>query len=371
MSTLAALTVASSGMTNGGWYFAARLHAQAWSAEVSAGRTVYDPLATALGANSLIGTLRYDTAGDTWVYGAAAVPPSGQTGTFWTAAGTGGRVLRTATGGRAAIGADLGAHGFWFRDRVVGLGGTGGTLEAQPFVRVVFADAFVEGGGGWRGHTLSFAGLRQNRGVFETGVRGGVGYAGAMLVEGSARWVHAAEGTFPVVAATLSYYGSGGGLWAQTGKWLDVDVTDHIWGFGGVVNLRAGTSVWATMRREGPDPLYWNLPRRTWSVGLTQRLGRTPPPIGRFPVSTDGTVVVRVPAAEAPAGTISIAGDFNNWQPAPMVREGTEWVVRLTLAPGVYHYAFRSATGEWFVPLSVAGRRSDGMGGYQAVLVVG
>jgi hypothetical protein len=45
-------------------------------------------------------------------------------------------------------------------------------------------------------------------------------------------------------------------------------------------------------------------------------------------------------------------------------------VVRLSLAPGVYHYAFRSAKGDWFVPVSTAGRRGDGMGGYQAVLVV-
>jgi hypothetical protein len=37
----------------------------------------------------------------------------------------------------------------------------------------------------------------------------------------------------------------------------------------------------------------------------------------------------------------------------------------------VYHYAFRSADGEWFVPASMAGRRDDGMGGHVAMLVVG
>jgi hypothetical protein len=45
-------------------------------------------------------------------------------------------------------------------------------------------------------------------------------------------------------------------------------------------------------------------------------------------------------------------------------------VIRLPLAAGVYQYAFRSATGEWFVPTSIAGRRDDGMGGHVAVLVV-
>ena len=74
--------------------------------------------------------------------------------------------------------------------------------------------------------------------------------------------------------------------------------------------------------------------------------------------------------ADAPAGTVSIAGDFNNWQPAPMEREGGDWIVRLPLSPGVYHYAFRAASGDWFVPPSTPGRRDDGMGGFVAVLVV-
>ena len=74
--------------------------------------------------------------------------------------------------------------------------------------------------------------------------------------------------------------------------------------------------------------------------------------------------------SDAPAGDVSIAGDFNGWQPAPMQREGGEWVIRLPLAPGVYHYAFRSSTGAWFVPSSSPGRRDDGMGGHVAVMVV-
>ena len=70
------------------------------------------------------------------------------------------------------------------------------------------------------------------------------------------------------------------------------------------------------------------------------------------------------------AASAYLAGDFNNWRPVPMQREGREWVIRLPLKAGVYHYAFRSAGGEWFVPASVAGRRDDGMGGQVAMLVV-
>ena len=54
----------------------------------------------------------------------------------------------------------------------------------------------------------------------------------------------------------------------------------------------------------------------------------------------------------------------------PMRREGDAWVLRVPLAAGVYSYAFRSASGQWFVPTSIGTRRSDGFGGYVAILVV-
>ena len=103
---------------------------------------------------------------------------------------------------------------------------------------------------------------------------------------------------------------------------------------------------------------------------MTRRFGPIPAPLVPVSPSETDTVVLRLSATDAPAGAVSIAGDFNNWQPAPMQRENGEWVVRLSLAPGVYHYAFRSANGDWFVPPSAAGRRDDGMGGHVAVMVV-
>ena len=101
---------------------------------------------------------------------------------------------------------------------------------------------------------------------------------------------------------------------------------------------------------------------------MTQRLGRVASPIRPLRPEPAGGVLVTLRASDAPSGQISIAGDFNNWQPTPMQREGDSWVVRLPVGPGVYHYAFRSATGTWFVPSSTPGRRDDGMGGHVAVL---
>jgi hypothetical protein len=345
--------------------------AQGWAVDVSAGRLVYDPISATVGTSNLIGSVRYDGSRDTWIYGAAALPV-GDAATFWGAGGIGGRLMRTSpSDGPTSVGADLGAHVFSFRDRLVSLTGSGGTVEAFPFVRVALGDVFVEGGAGWRGHTLSFAGLRENRAVIETGIRGGYGYGDALRVEGDARWVHANEGTYPFVGATVTHQASRIGVWGQLGKWLAVDLPDRVWALGTDVALRPGTSVWGSVRREAPDPLYWNASRRTWSVGLTQQLGRVPTPLVPIPRAQPGVVFVRLPAAEAPAGAVSIAGDFNNWQPAPMRREGSDWVARLPLSAGVYHYAFRTAGGEWFVPPSTPGRRPDGMGGYHALLVVG
>jgi hypothetical protein len=342
--------------------------AQGWSADVSAGRLVDDPLSAHIGTNNLIGRLQYDTRRDAWVYGAVAAP-WGTGATFWSAVGTGGRVmLHGSQLTRINVGVDAGAHGFSFRDRVVDRVGTGGTLEAIPFTRLAVGSGFVEGSAGWRGHTLSFDGVRENRGVFETGAR--AGYGTTFSVEADARWVHASEGTYPFVGATLAYQASPIQVWGQVGKWLATDLSERVWALGSSVSLGVRTSVWASVRQDAPDPLYWNPSRRSWSVGLTQRLGRIPAPLVAVERSQAGTVVVRLRATEAPSGAVSIAGDFNNWQPAAMQREGSEWVVRLPLGPGVYNYTFRSATGDWFVPPSTAGRRDDGMGGYLAVLVV-
>ena len=82
-----------------------------------------------------------------------------------------------------------------------------------------------------------------------------------------------------------------------------------------------------------------------------------------------GPVILRVSTQEG-AGTISVAGSFNGWVPIPMTRRGDAWTIELDLGPGVYTVAFVDQAGRWFVPDTMPGRRSDGMGGFTAVLVV-
>ena len=70
----------------------AAISAQGLSAEVSAGRLVYDPLAANVGTNNLMGSLRYDTAREAWVYGAevvaSQVPRAGAPRSVLTSPGT-------------------------------------------------------------------------------------------------------------------------------------------------------------------------------------------------------------------------------------------------------------------------------------------
>jgi hypothetical protein len=345
-----------------------RASAQGLAVEVSAGRIVYDPLSASLGTSNLMGTVRFDAMRGTWVYGSTAVPLR-DGDPLWTAFGAGGRLTSGPVTGRGVLaGADAGVHGFFFRDTTASLHGRGGAIDAIPFISVPAGQVRLEVRAGWRGQTLTYGGLNDRRGVFETGGRVTAGER--MRVQGEVRWVHASEGTYPFAGAVLAYSTPQLQVWGQAGRWLSDTLDETAWGGGASIALGARATLWAAIRQEPPDPLYWNVTRRTWNVGVTRRLGRSLPLLQPASRADDGGVWIRIVRDEAHGETVAVAGDFNNWSPVAMQREGRDWVIRLQLAPGVYHYAFKSARGEWFVPVSVAGRRDDGMGGHVAVLVV-
>jgi hypothetical protein len=347
--------------------YAPGAQAQAWTAGVSAGQTVFDPVGTRIGTAHLAGSLRYDTRRDVWVSGIAAVPIRGDD-PFWSMAGLGARVPVASSRSRhAAFGVDLAGHGYVFHDRLQSTTGSGGTLEVMPVAHVQSGAARLDLRAGWRGQTLDYSGLTERRGVLDAGAR--VSYGRSLRAAVDTRLVRATEGTFPFVGGTLSYRHGGLEAWTGAGRWLSSTLDDVTWQAG--AGYRAGTRVtlWTSVRQDGRDPLYWNASRRSWSVGLSTRLGRVPA-AGLLPRREAGLVVIRVPAADAPGPSLTLAGSFSNWQAVPMIREGNDWVARLSLDPGIYRYAFRDAGGRWFVPRTIEGRRSDDMGGEVALLVV-
>ena len=343
--------------------------AQEVSLDLSAGRMVYDPIASGTASNNASATLRVDVPRGIWLSGTGALP-FGSTDSRWGALEIGGRLSHSlASSHRVNIGVDALADGFLFQDPILSQSGSGGVLQAIPFMQLASGTAALELRGGWRGHALSYGGPVERNSVIETGVR--ATYGAPVRLQGDARWVRADTGLYPFVSGGVSYGSARLQLWGTAGKWASTELSDASWGFGAAVSMSDRLTAWAGVRQDPTDPLYWNLPRRSWSVGVTRMFRTVSTPIQLTP-STSGSqgVLIQVAATEADGSAVYVAGDFNGWQAVPMERDGREWRIHLPLAPGVYHYAFRSDRGEWFVPESTAGRRSDGMGGFVAVLVV-
>jgi len=159
-------------------------------------------------------------------------------------------------------------------------------------------------------------------------------------------------------------------LWGSVGKWTRGGPADVVWSLGGAVELGAGIRLEGSYRSAGYDPLYRSETAGSASLGASIRMGGARPLAAPVPASyANGRAVIRLRAKDV-RGTPRIAGDFTAWKPVPMARTGAAWTVSLPLQPGVYTYAFVDDAGNWFVPESVPGRRSDGMGGWQAVLVI-
>lgn len=158
--------------------------------------------------------------------------------------------------------------------------------------------------------------------------------------------------------------------WATVGQWLSADNAGTPWAAGATLRLHERAAINASVRHDAVDPLYLTPAQTAWNVGVSillagKRLIAAPVP-ARY---EGGRATIRV-RDKLSAARLSIAGDFNDWKPAPMQRTGKEWTYTTALKPGVYNYAFVDESGEWFVPQKHPGRKDDGMGGHVAVLVV-
>ncbi len=344
---------------------AGALAAQGWAVDASVGRIAQPTLPGSVASTGASLGARYE--GPRWLYLTGGIPFD-SAGPAWGALGAGARFA--TPGRRVAAGLDAAGHTHGYRDAIADAGGGGFTLEAMPLVALAGGPARLELRTGVQHHTSSYAEAIARRTLHASDVRASVGTAAfRALAEG--RYVRAEEGDYPYAGAGLEAALRGGALWAYAGSWLSEAVDSPVWGAGARVQVLARTEVYASLQQETNDPLFRNAPRRSWSVGVSRRLGSAaaPVPAAVVPERRPGGVTFRIPLAaslEAPA----LGGDFNEWRPAPMSREGEFWVLTLPLAPGVHRYAYRGADGEWFVPEGTPGRTDDGFGGLSAVVVV-
>jgi len=84
--------------------------------------------------------------------------------------------------------------------------------------------------------------------------------------------------------------------------------------------------------------------------------------------------VVEVVFTAPQAASVTIAGDFNGWDPqrTQLVRASHEglWRARLKLAPGVYQYSFVLDGTDWVGDPLAKTKLADGFGGNNSVIIV-
>ncbi len=345
-----------------------------WTLDLSAGRALYNPIAAQdrIGVNNLMLGVRYESDRPLWFYLSGGIP-LGSEDPRWGAGGAGGWIGREW--GAFSVGLDLGSHlygyGYMDADTANWNFGGGATLELLPgmFLRQGMLGLAVHSG--LVQHTAALPDTTITRRVHDSGAQLSLTPFPAFTITAEGRYLRApSEEGYPYAGGTAEFLHERGSMWLVGGRWLSEDLPTPVYGVGGSVRLGSRIELHASWQQEASDPLYWNSPRRTWTLRVSHRLGRSSERAAPLlPRTADGRVVIRIPLEDATTAPY-ILGDFTDWQPVPMVRSDRYWMVALAIAPGVYRYGFRTESGEWFIPASVPGQVDDGMGGTSAVLIV-
>lgn len=336
-----------------------------WAVTASVGenREVQLPAETGLhSALGLFGTLR---DGDVRVRLYGGVPFAPEQDESWLAAGA--TADRRWGDGRIRPTLRIDMETFGYRDPVLGAFGGGGIGEGLAGLSTGSGDVSLRLEAGARGAWLTTSTTTASTAVpmAAATIEGSRGALKAELVADAQR----VEGlVLPRAGARASLRQDRWLIWAGASRWLADAFQESAWHAG--AQLQWGRYGFFTQAgRTAPDPLFWNPGRRTWTVGVSRSLGSRTVPTDVVPATKPGNVVLEVPVTLAPAG-LAVAGEFSDWEPLPLRRDGEVWHVALDLAPGVYHYAYVREDGSWFVPEDAPGRRSDGMGGHVALLIV-
>ncbi len=348
-----------------------------WRVDAQAGRLQYETAPQA--ATTSIG-LGLDRSTGSSAFGVSAGLPFSSDEPVWGAL-YGSR--RFSSEGALRFGVDLGASAFGYRidapdtTPLLPLGdlegdpltGWGGAVEVMPLVtwtRVVETEL--------RAGVVALTGAsngadRSDRTAFVAdGFVGASPFAG-LRARAIGRWVDAEEGTFPYAGLSIVWT-RGVTVWGSLGRWFADAAETVSWGAGASVRLGNRIALSLNGTHEPIDPVYDSPSRTSWGIGISVWLSDAATVAEPVPaLYREGVATIALDADDID-GIPSIAGDFNGWTPEPMERDGEAWVHRVPLPPGVYNYAFVDESGEWFVPQETPGRRSDGMGGYVAVLII-
>jgi hypothetical protein len=146
---------------------------------------------------------------------------------------------------------------------------------------------------------------------------------------------------------------------------------------GGVLQLTERVALLGGVGRQLADPLRGLPQADVLTIAGRLSLGSKPLPVMQRSAIAQAQVVpaaggggelsIRVFASDTMV--VDIAGDFSDWQPIPLEREGAFWVARVMLPSGKYRVAVRVNHGGWRAPRNLARIRDD-YGGESGLVVI-
>ena len=347
--------------------------AQGWSLDVHAGRVTHETLPISDQSTNAVLGLGYSL--DRRSFRVAAGLPLDSEGLIWSAASLEDRLSWSR--GRLELGVDALGQTHLHQDSREDVDGWGARGRLLPMVSVSSGPVLVEARTGGSFYRSTLAGETWTRNLHESDLRILSFPASSARISAEVRHLRgAAEERYTFAGTSASLVLAPGVVWGAVGAWisgLPEGAPSVGWEIGGShpLPVAGGARVWASARQEAFDPTFLTGRRTSWGVGVSYPLGGSPRgrPTAGPEERREGSVVLRLPLSDAPSRPL-VAGDFTSWEPLSMTRRDGHWRLELELEPGVYHYAFRTPDGEWFVPESVPNRRDDGMGGWVAVLIV-
>jgi hypothetical protein len=183
-------------------------------------------------------------------------------------------------------------------------------------------------------------------------------------------WFPEVQGSASTALGPVHVMGYAGWRGAPAGSGL----TSSTWG-GGTLAL------WFTRRTavvvsagSYPSDLIQALPRGRYVTAAIRLSAGRPSlwtgPTGVRAIYTRGRGESEVRFAVPDAGRVELVADWTHWQPVPLDRApDRRWVLRVSLAPGVYRFNLIVDGERWIVPEGVAAV-DDGYGGTTGLLVV-
>ena len=347
-----------------------------WRLEAQAGRLQYEAAPDAASTSLGVGLGHFTVHSG---FSASVGVPLSDEEPIWGALHGSRRLISR---GDVRYGIDLAGNGFGYRlETPDSLGpietpgtepvtGWGVAVEAFPLIAMTRGPLTAQARAGVVHFTTRADGEGYDRDAFVSDLSLIATPIASMSFALDASWVSVSQGAFPYAGIGATWT-RGVTVWGSVGKWFDDAITTVSWNAGGSAPIGERVALIVSGRHDALDPVYATPARTTWGAGVTVLLGETRATVAE-PVPAayrDGIATIAIDD-DVVEGRPSIAGDFNDWTPAPMTQRDGGWVYDVAVAPGVYSYAFVDEAGTWFVPEGTPGRRDDGMGGHVAVLVV-